>query len=309
MNHFRRDFLRTSAAALAAVSVADVLAAGPCDSCDPDEAGEPLFKISVAEYSLHRMIGKGELDPRDFGPFCKKHFDVEAVEYWMGPFSDKVDDRAYMDEMQKKSEDAGVKQLLIMIDGKGQLGDPDEEGRTKAVEAHYPWVETAKRMGCHSIRVNAQSSGSPEEQAKLAANGLRRLSEFAAPMGINVIVENHGGLSSHGDWLVGVMKAVDMPNCGTLPDFGNFYEYDRYQGVEDLMPYAKAVSAKSHVFDDQGNEAEIDYLRMMKIVLAAGYRGFVGIEWEGKEPESEIEGTLLTKRLLERVREELVAEG
>ena len=274
------------------------------------KAKEPLYNISVAEYSLHRMISEGKLDPRDYGPFCKKNFDVDAVEYWMGPFADKGKDRAYLDEMHKKSVDAGVKELLIMcdIDG-GDLGLPDEAKRRQAVELHFPWVEAAQRMGCHSIRVNARSSGSRDEQAKLAADGLRQLCEFAAPHKINVIVENHGGLSSDGAWLAGVIKSVDLENCGTLPDFGNFQTspgqwYDRYQGTKELMPYAKGVSAKSYEFDDEGNEVKTDYTKMMKIVLDAGYHGYVGIEWEGEQP-SEVEGVLLTKRLLERVRDEL----
>ena len=199
--------------------------------------------------------------------------------------------------------------VLIMSDGEGNLGDPDEAKRKQAVENHYQWVEAAKYLGCHSIRVNAHSEGSREEQAKLAADGLRQLSEFGAPHKINVIVENHGGLSSDGAWLAGVMKAVDLPNCGTLPDFGNFHEYDRYKGIEELMPFAKGVSAKSHDFDADGNETKTDYLKMMKIVLDAGYHGYVGIEWEGEKPADEREGVMLTKRLLERVREELSKEA
>ncbi|MGI9428824.1 MAG: sugar phosphate isomerase/epimerase family protein [Bythopirellula sp.] len=281
------------------------------------ESNKPLYKISVAEYSLHRLIAAGKLDPRDFGPFCREKFGVDAVEYWMGPFNDKAKDQAYMDEMHKKSVDAGVKELLIMVDipdGKGKLGNPDEAARKKAVEAHFEWVEAAQRMGCHSIRVNAQSEGSRDEQAKLAADGLRQLCEFATPHEINVIVENHGGLSSDGSWLVNVMRRVRMINCGTLPDFGNFRIgknedgsdnwYDRYQGVEELMPFAKAVSAKSHEFDDDGNETKSDYLRLMQIVVDAGYDGYVGIEWEGGKPD-EVEGVLLTKQLLQRVHDQL----
>jgi sugar phosphate isomerase/epimerase len=311
----RRDFMATTVAATAGLS----LGTAPMSSSYAEATKAPLFKISVAEYSLHRMIANKVLDPLDFGPFCQQEFGVDAVEYWMGPFHDKAQDRAYMDEMHKKSVDAGVKELLIMVDipdGKGNLGNPDSAQRAKAVEAHYEWVEAAKRMGCHSIRVNARSEGSREEQAQLAADGLRQLSEFAKPHNINVLVENHGGLSSDGAWLADVMRQVDLPNCGTLPDFGNFKIgqnedgtdnwYDRYQGTRELMPYAKAVSAKSHAFDAAGNETKTDYLKMMKIVLDAGYRGYVGIEWEGAKPD-EIEGTLLTKRLLERVREQLTA--
>jgi L-ribulose-5-phosphate 3-epimerase len=304
----RRQFLAAGAVAGATLATANMPRAMAA-------AEEPLFSISVAEYSLHRMIEAGELDPRDYGPYCKTNFGVDAVEYWMGPFADKGRDRAYMDEMHNKSVDAGVKELLIMCDipdGKGDLGHPDDARRREAVESHYEWVEAAKRMGCHSIRVNARSRGSREEQARLAADGLRQLSEFAAPHEINVIVENHGGLSSDGGWLAGVIKSVELPNCGTLPDFGNFRvddgeEYDRYKGTAELMPYAKGVSAKSYAFDANGNETTIDYPRIIKIVLDAGYHGYIGIEFEGEMNENE--GVLATKRLLERIREEMSAKA
>ena len=185
-----------------------------------------------------------------------------------------------------------------------RLGDPDATVRDQAVENHRKWLEAAKVLGCVTIRVNAASVGSFEEQQKLAADGLRKLTEIAAPMNLNVVVENHGGLSSNGQWLAGVMKMVNHPRCGTLPDFGNFYEYDRYQGVTDLMPFAKAVSAKTHDFADNGDEAQKDYRRLMKIVLDAGYRSWVGIEYEGsKLPERE--GITKTKQLLERIRTEM----
>jgi sugar phosphate isomerase/epimerase len=183
--------------------------------------------------------------------------------------------------------------------------------RTEAVENHKKWVEAAAFLGCHSVRVNAASAGTWEDQVKLAADGLSQLTQFAEDHNLYVIVENHGGLSSNGKWLSEVMKTVDHPHCGTLPDFGNFRIqgdewYDRYQGVEELMPFAKAVSAKTHDFDEQGNETRTDYLRMMKIVLAADYHGYVGIEYEGQNLD-EFEGIRKTKALLERVREQLAS--
>jgi hypothetical protein len=184
--------------------------------------------------------------------------------------------------------------------GEGALGDPDDAKRAKAVDNHRKWLDLAKHLGCHSIRVNAQSDGDRAEQARLSADGLRRLAELAKPLALNVIVENHGGLSSHGDWLAVVMKAVGMDNCGTLPDFGNFYEYDRYQGVKDLMPFAKAVSAKSYDFDAEGSETKIDYPRMLGLVRAAGYSGWVGIEYEGGRL-SEPDGIKATRELLARL--------
>lgn len=271
-----------------------------------------LFTISLAEWSLHRALNAGELDNLDFPMTAQTEYGIEAVEYVNSFFKDRAEDQDYLSNLKTRCSDHGVRSVLIMCDGEGALGDPDATARTRAVENHYRWVEAARFLGCHSIRVNAQSGGSPEEQARLAADGLRRLAEFAADRDINVIVENHGGLSSNGAWLAGVMEAVDHSRCGTLPDFGNFQTepgvwYDKYQGVGELMPYAKAVSAKSHVFDESGDEAEIDFFRMMRLVLDAGYRGYVGIEYEGTQL-SEPDGIRATKALLERVRTKLAPE-
>jgi len=295
----RREFL--SAVGIAAVgAAAGAAAARAADSPAP----APLFRISLAEWSLHRTIFAGKLDNLDFPRTARQQFGIAAVEYVNQFFKDKAKDAAYLSDLAKRAADEGVTNVLIMCDGLGNLGDPDTATRTKAIENHFPWVEAAKRLGCHSIRVNAASKGSAEEQQKLAADGLTRLSDYAAQMGMAVIVENHGGLSSNGEWLAGVMKLVAKPNCGTLPDFGNFHDYDRYRGVEELLPFAKGVSAKSHEFDADGNEVRTDYRRMLKLVAAAGYRDWIGIEYEGKElPEPE--GILATKRLLERVRAEL----
>ncbi len=307
----RRRFLAGAAAALPAAYSLTLPGCGP----DPAPAlgtGEPLFRISLAEWSLHRSLNAGELDNLDFPGVTKTEYGIEAVEYVNSFFKDKAEDSAYLTDLKTRCDDHGVRSVLIMCDGEGAIGDPDPAARSQAVENHYRWVDAARFLGCHAIRVNAQSAGSPEEQLDLAADGLRRLSEFADQREINVLVENHGGLSSNGAWLSGVMEAVDHPRCGTLPDFGNFNigngeTYDRYRGIEELMRYAKAVSAKSHVFDAEGNESEMDFFRIMRIVLEAGYRGYVGIEWEGTEI-SEPEGIRATKALLERVRETLTPE-
>lgn len=304
----RRDFLQYSLTGLGLV---------PLTGCrirldlDDFASSEPLFEISLAQWSLHRRLrvrGESRLDHLDFAATSRR-LGIGAVEYVNSFFKTKAEDEKYLTEMVKRADGEGVKSLLIMCDGEGHLGDPDDSRRTRAVENHHRWVEAAAFLGCHSIRVNAHSGGTPAEQVDLAADGLRRLTEFGATHGIGVIVENHGGLSSNGAWLASVMKKVDHPGCGTLPDFGNFrlgggVEYDRYKGVEELMPFAKAVSAKSHDFDEDGDETKTDYLRMMKIVIDAGYHGWVGIEYEGSELPEE-EGILATKALLERVRSEL----
>ena len=278
------------------------------------------FEISLAQWSLHRSLYSGELDHLDFAKISKENFGIDAIEYVNSFFFEKAEDKSYLREMKNRADDYGVKSLLIMCDNEGSLGDPNNQKRQKAVENHYKWHEAAKYLGCHSIRVNAYlteslhglevgdytKTGSYENQVSLAADGLRKLTEFGANIGINTIVENHGGLSSDGAWLASVMKAVDHPMCGTLPDFGNFRIegdrwYDRYKGVKELMPFAKAVSAKSHDFDSNGNETQTDFFRMMDIVMEAGYSGYVGIEYEGSEMD-EMSGIKATKDLLDRVK-------
>lgn len=303
----RRIFLQGSLAAGALVAAPGLLRA------EEKAAVQEPFKISLAQWSLHKTIFGGKLDNRDFAKAAKEDFGIDAIEYVNQFWKDKANDPKYVADLKKRADDLGVKTLLIMCDGEGALGDPDDAKRTKAVENHYKWVEAAKALGGHSIRVNAQSSGEYDEQQKLAADGLRRLSEFAAKHGLNVIVENHGGLSSNGEWLAGVMKLVNLPNCGTLPDFGNFNlgggkQYDRYKGVDELMPFAKAVSAKSHDFDEEGNETRTDYFKMLDIVVNKhDYHGYCGIEYEGSKL-SEAEGIKATKKLLERVREKMAAK-
>jgi sugar phosphate isomerase/epimerase len=301
----RREFVGLAASAACAI------ARGPRGllAAEPLMDDTPLYRISLAQWSLHRTLWAGDLDTLGFARAAKRDYGIEAIEYVNSFFKDKASDAAYLAELNKRASDEGVRNLLIMIDGEGAIGDPDDAARAKAIDNHRPWVEAAKTLGCHSIRVNARSEGTPEEQRDLVVDGLRRLAEFADGHGIDVIVENHGGLSSNGAWLAGVMKKVDHPRCGTLPDFGNFRIaddewYDRYEGVRELMPYAKAVSAKSHDFDADGNETGTDYRRMMRIVLDAGYRGWVGVEYEGSKL-SEADGIRRTRELLEKVREEL----
>jgi sugar phosphate isomerase/epimerase len=298
----RREFLVRSTA-VAGVAVAPGLVRA--------QKADSLFKISLAQWSLHRAFfgqkGVTKLDAFKFAEIAKKDYGIEAVEYVNQFYKDKKKDDGYLKDLKKAADDNGVRSVLIMCDGEGALGDPDEKKRKQAVANHYRWVEWAKFLGCHSIRVNAQTggNGTREEKAKMAADGLRQLTEFGEKHQIGVIVENHGGLSSDGAWLAGVMKLVDNKFCGTLPDFGNFGGYDRYKGVDELMPYAKGVSAKSHEFNEQGEETKTDYHKMMTIVVKDHkYHGFVGVEYEGSK-HSEPEGIKLTKALLEKVRAEL----
>lgn len=296
------------------------------------KSGDLFFDISLAQWSLNqayfgnsRSLGYqqfvrlmredtdqvllGYLDPLYFAQHARKMFDIGAIEYVNTFYFDKAENQSYLNELKNVADSEGVESVLIMCDAEGALGDPDESARRQAVENHYKWINMAKILGCHAIRVNAQSSGSYTEQMERAADGLRRLSEYGARENISVIVENHGGLSSNGQWLSGTIEMVDHPNCGTLPDFGNFRisedeSYDNYEGTAELMPYAKGVSAKTNDFKPDGSEINLDYSRLMKIIKDAGYTGYVGIEFEGSTI-TEVEGIIKTKELLMRTGTEL----
>ncbi len=273
-------------------------------------AAAPLspFKISLAEWSYHRAVQSGSLDHLEFPRVTSKNHAIDAVEYVSTLFK-RGAEPAYTAELRRRCDDLGVRSLLIMVDGEGALGDPDDAKRANAVENHRKWLDAGLALGCHSIRVNAESKGGWAEQQRLAADGLHRLCELADPMGLSVILENHWGLSSNGAWVVGLVSRVGHACFGTLPDFGNFdpKEYDAYEGVRDMAPFARAVSAKSHDFDDAtGEETKIDYRRMLAIVLGAGYHGHVGIEYEGgRLPEPE--GVRRTHELLNRIGNEHAA--
>jgi sugar phosphate isomerase/epimerase len=303
----RRDFLKI-AGATAVTNAASFGTAGA--------AADPLYKISLAEWSINKPLFDGRLQHLDFAKIAKS-VGIDAIEYVNQFFKAKAKDTAFLTEMNARAKGEGVTQVLIMVDGEGNLGDPDGAKRQTAVENHHKWVDAAAFLGCHTVRVNGYSSGTPDEQMKLVADGMRKLVEYADPRGINVVIENHGGLSSNAKWLVQTSRLVGHPRAGTLPDFGNFRiagpsqktpdvkveSYDSYVGVAEMMPLAKGVSVKPRVWDFHGNSSDIDLLRMMKIVVDAGYRGHAGIEHgpEGRE----LEGVKRLREELDAVRRRL----
>lgn len=282
----RREFLKTASLASAALSLG-------LPQMSFSMKKEDLFKISLAEWSLNKPLFAGKMNHLDFAIEAKKH-GIDAVEYVNQFFKDKATDKAYLQEMKTRADGEGVTSVLIMIDGEGQLGAATSEERAETVEKHKKWVEAAKFLGCHAIRVNAYTavpySTDPkvEKQAiDVCSSTLRRICQFANDFDISVIVENHGGFSSNGKWLAELIKETAHPRAGTLPDFGNFVlhregdkisSYDSYRGVDELMKDAKGVSLKPKVWDDYGKEHPLDYERMMKLVVGHKFNGYVGIE-------------------------------
>lgn len=300
---------------------------------DPAETtGEPRFKYSFAQYALHRKIGGGgplwrrhakrlhfaltervsdffqtPLKPIDFPAFVRNTFDIGAVEYVSGFYRGLGRDTAYWKDMKKRADDAGVENVLIMVDGEGAIGDPDADARQAAIENHFPWIDAAALLGCHAIRVIAATDESLpwDEQHNLVLDGLNKLTDFSSRQGINIVIENKGGCSQNGEWLAQLMAKANSPMIGTLPDFGNFdlpdgSKYDGAKGVRELMPYAKGVSVKAFGFDADGNENTLDFEGMMKEVIASDFTGYLGLEFEGTGM-NEVAGTIATKALVDRL--------
>jgi sugar phosphate isomerase/epimerase len=306
---------------------------GPAGGLNP----APYFPVSLAQWSLHRSyfgsglnadfvnrlhsdpdsLLRGELDPLDFPVLARQTFGIDAVEYVNTFYFSRARDEGYLRALKSRADGEGVSSRLIMCDALGNTGDEDAQSRHRAVQNHLPWLQAAALLGCHSIRVNAAGQGSREEVSRRVAESLNALGELAMPLGLSVLVENHGGYSSDGAWLAATIVRTDHPAVGTLPDFGNFRlsprgatpveTYDRYIGTEELMPYARAVSAKSYDFDGAGNETTIDYGRMLRIAAAAGYSGHIGVEYEGRRL-SEFDGIRATQRLIQKIGSEISAE-
>jgi L-ribulose-5-phosphate 3-epimerase len=302
----RRQFLEGSLACGALLGVGSALGAAVQTSGKPAAGKIGDFKISLAQWSLHKALFAHTLDNLDFPKVTREEYGIEGVEFVNQFFKDKAEDSAYLKDLKKRADDQQVTCVLIMIDGEGDLSSPKAEDRNKAVENHKKWVDAAAALGCHAIRVNTGGHYSPTDVGAVAeACGM--LTDYGMKNRISIICENHGGPSSDPDALIALMKAVDKPGFGTLPDFGNFpqadgkYKIDVYDAIARMMPHAKGVSAKSYDFDTSGKETKLDYARIMKIVSDAGYHGFVGVEYEGSRL-SEPEGIRATKKLLESLR-------
>lgn len=281
---------------------------------------EGRLKISLAEWSLHRALTDGKLDHLDFPLKARNDFGIEAVEYVNGFFGGKkmhfkeaAKNKVYLNELLKRSKDAGVFNHLIMVDDEGPLALPNDKERLQAVDNHKKWIEAAKHLGCRTVRVNLHGDGESASKKTASVDSLSRLGEFAKTMDLNVVVENHGSDSSKGFWIVEVMKQVNKSNVGTLPDFGNFCishpwgttqegcqdEYDRYKGIDEMLPFAKGVSAKTYDFDNNGEQPLMDYNRLMGIVKKSSFQGYIGIEFEGNNGDEE-DGIRKTKALIEK---------
>ncbi len=321
MTEERRLFLKR-AAWLPVVSPAIPSLLASCTQSSKSEATEekvipvdPSLKLSLAQWSLHRTIEEGLLDPEDFPFTAKSDFGFSAVEYVNGFYLQQAENTVFWENMAKQTRDVGITNLLIMVDDEGDLGNPDPEARKSAVVNHFKWVDAAAILGCHSIRVNAFGEGEKEEVQAAMINGLRALCLYAQSKGINILIENHGLYSSDPVWVSGVITRVDMDNAGTLPDFGNWCMgakwgstqnedcdllTDHYEGVSGLLPFAKGVSAKSYNFNDDGEHLMIDYNKMLSIVKSSGFDGYIGIEYEGKLL-NESEGIKATRALIEKI--------
>ena len=319
----RRMFLETAAAGAAVLGLGARTARADEPSGKPSAGKIGDFKISLAEWSIHKALSQKSVAEKEFGrpitnmdfPQIARDFGVDGIEFVNQFFKDKAHDSAYLKELKTRANDVGVACVLIMIDGEGDqdFGSKDRARREKTVNNHKKWVDAAAALGCHAIRINTGHHYTATD-ASATAEDCSRLTEYGDQHGVKIICENHGGVSSDPAAMIALMKAVNRPGFGTLPDFGNFpkrggqYAIDVYDAIARMMPYAKGVSAKSYDFDSSGRETSLDYARILKIVTDAGYHGFVGIEYEGGHL-SEPEGIKATKKLLESVRGSMYQPG
>jgi sugar phosphate isomerase/epimerase len=303
----RRAFLEGVLAGGALLGAGSILARAGDVSGRPTAGPIGDFKISLAEWSLHRALFAKKIDNLDFPKIAREDYGIDGAEFVNQFFKDKAHDSTYLKDLKQRASDVGVTCVLIMIDGEGDLSALEQAERQKAVDNHKQWVDAAAALGCHAIRVNTGHHYGPDNLGPVS-EACGQLTEYGTTNGISIICENHGGPSSNPDAMVGLMKAVNKPTFGTLPDFGNFptgdkgvYKIDVYDAIARMMPFAKGVSAKSYDFGADGKETKLDYARILKIVTDAGYHGFVGIEYEGGRL-SEPDGIRATKRLLEKLR-------
>lgn len=310
----RRSFIKKTALATTATSIL------PLSTFAHGKTPYSVPNISLAQWSLNRAFFKGDLDPNDFASIASKSFGIKAIEYVNQFYTKQGHNDKFWTQMKSKADDEGVKSLLIMVDSEGDLGDPKDKKRKSAVENHYKWIHAAKLLGCHSIRVNAFGTADMDTLSKTLTDGLGQLAAYGQKEGINVIVENHGLHTSNAAFMVDIIKKVDNPFLGTLPDFGNWClnaawgstqnnkcteVYDPLKGLKAFLPYAKGVSAKSYSFDEEGNETIIDYQKLLKIVKDSGFDGYIGIEYEGENMD-EPDGIRATKGLIERTWKKLI---
>lgn len=272
-------------------------------------------KISLAQWSLHRALERGDLKAVNFPMVAKKEFGISAVEYVNGFYTAELRNTSFWDTLKRDTNAEGIQNLLIMVDEEGELGAAEKPERTRAVDRHRRWIEAAQRLGCDAIRVNAFGKGDRKTLREALIDGLGTLAEAGSEADIHILVENHGLHTSDAGFMTGIIKAVNNPYLGTLPDFGNWClnkewggtkdgsctdSYGPVKGLQQMLPYAKGVSAKSYDFDPDGNETTLPYRALLKEVKDSGFTGYIGIEYEG-DRLSEAEGIRATKALIEKI--------
>ena len=262
------------------------------------------LQLAVQQYSFNRQLRSGEMNILDFPKTVVEGTGIKALEYFIGHIEDKLNDTAFFKQLRKRSDDLGAVNTMMLCRSKNAVDSPDEQIRKLAIEGYRPWLEATRILGGKYIRVDTRHKGDAEKQKSFAVAGLRSLCKVADEYEMGILVENHGNHSGNGAWLADVMKKVNLANCGTLPDFQNFKEYDPYQGVTEMMPWAKILCAKAKSFDVNGDEENVDYRKMLKIAKAAGFRGYIGIEFEGHGVDP-VQGINATKKLIQKVMREL----
>jgi L-ribulose-5-phosphate 3-epimerase len=311
----RRDLLGGAAAAAMAAFLTGTHSTHAAPASD---------EISLAAWSLVRSFRNGKWKLVDLPRICRENLGIGALEFVNQFFENPV--LQYLQTVKRAGKQYEVKFVRIMVDGEGEMAAVEKKDRLASARAHRKWVDIAYELGCADIRCNMRG-GTPDwkndkDLVKRAAEAFNDLLEYARPANIDILIENHGGASSDPDTLVAVMKAVNNPHFGTLPDYGNVnLGDDRYEVMRKILPYAKGVSVKA-AWTADGNNVFGDLEKLIKITQESGFHGFWGIESSynllrgqprpGERPAApppappeqvwadELKGVQMTKAVLER---------
>ena len=277
----RREFIGSTIAAGALAGAGNMSLPGKAAAADRPTKDD----ISLAAWSLVREFREGKWKNLDLPRICREDFGINGLEF-VNSFFELPTER-YLNQLKKNAAEHGVTLVLIMVDGEGNMSAMEKKERMQAALNHRKWVDIAASLGCHAIRCNVggPSKDYDQDTMKRAADSFGNLVEYASQYPLNVILENHGGASSNPDMMIGLMKAINSPNFGTLPDFGNIYEFDRYESIRKLVAYAKGISVKTK-FKPNGTHPDYDLEKLLKICMEEGYHGFYGIEQESPDANS-----------------------
>ncbi|MDP9380017.1 MAG: sugar phosphate isomerase/epimerase [Chloroflexota bacterium] len=242
------------------------------------------MQLAVSSWSLRshinnepswtgRPVGARDFPVYEFPRYVKETFGVDAVE--VCEIHIPRPDAARLDQLKESLQSSDVRVVNVPIDV-GDISQPDATKREHDLKLIEFWLDVAAYLGSPAARVNS-GSGNLES----AIESYQRLARYGEQVGVRLVLENHGGLSADLGNIQRMLESVPS-NFGTSPDFGNFPEEKRYDGLALMVPRAAVVHAKTYDFNAAGEFHNFDFARCLSIVRDSGFDGYLSVEFEGK---------------------------